>query len=144
MTAGREPWRVRSAPGGNHPGCIEVATFRNDGIYSDGRHPDQVSFSRDPREDVQRRDFTINGLLLDPLDGGKVLDLSAEEKTCGQALSAQSAMPRAVSRKISCGCCARFVLRHASDMRLSRELLPRCTRWREKFARSAKSAFATS
>ena len=46
---------------------IEVATFRNDGLYSDGRHPDQVSFSRDPREDVQRRDFTINGLLLDPL-----------------------------------------------------------------------------
>ena len=51
-----------------------MATFRNDGIYSDGRHPDQVSYSRDPREDVQRRDFTINGLLLDPIDGGKVLD----------------------------------------------------------------------
>ena len=50
-----------------HPGCIEVATFRNDGIYSDGRHPDLVSFAHDPREDVQRRDFTINGLLLDPL-----------------------------------------------------------------------------
>jgi poly(A) polymerase len=64
----------RSVPGGSHPGCIEVATFRNDGIYSDGRHPDQVSFSRDPREDVRRRDFTINGLMLDPLDGGKVLD----------------------------------------------------------------------
>lgn len=59
---------------GNHPGCIEVATFRNDGLYTDGRHPDQVSFSKDPREDVQRRDFTINGLMLDPLDGEKVLD----------------------------------------------------------------------
>jgi poly(A) polymerase len=64
----------RVVQAGSHPGCIEVATFRNDGIYSDGRHPDQVSFSRDPREDVQRRDFTINGLLLDPLDDGKVLD----------------------------------------------------------------------
>jgi poly(A) polymerase len=64
----------RSVQAGSHPGCIEVATFRNDGIYSDGRHPDQVSFSKDPREDVQRRDFTINGLLLDPVDGGKVLD----------------------------------------------------------------------
>jgi poly(A) polymerase len=60
----------RSMPGGSHPGCIEVATFRNDGIYSDGRHPEQVSFSRDPREDVQRRDFTINGMMLDPIDGG--------------------------------------------------------------------------
>lgn len=54
--------------------AIEVATFRNDGIYSDGRHPNQVTYSTDPREDVQRRDFTINGLLMDPLDGDRVLD----------------------------------------------------------------------
>ncbi len=46
--------------------ATEVATFRNDGIYSDGRHPDAVRFSTDPREDVLRRDFTINGMLLDP------------------------------------------------------------------------------
>lgn len=56
-----------------HKLCVEVATFRRDVGYSDGRHPDEVQFSRDPREDVQRRDFTINGLLLDP-DGNKVLD----------------------------------------------------------------------
>ena len=55
-------------------GTIEVATFRNDGAYSDGRHPDQVSFSQQPEEDVQRRDFTVNGLLLDPLDHDRVLD----------------------------------------------------------------------
>ncbi|MGA8151775.1 MAG: CCA tRNA nucleotidyltransferase [Terriglobales bacterium] len=54
-------------------GLIEVATFRADIGYSDGRHPDEVRFSRDPREDVQRRDFTINGLLLDPLSS-EVLD----------------------------------------------------------------------
>jgi poly(A) polymerase len=47
---------------------VEVATFRSDVGYSDGRHPDQVRFSPDPREDVQRRDFTINGLLFDPLN----------------------------------------------------------------------------
>ncbi len=46
---------------------IAVATFRNDGPYPDGRHPQQVSYTRDPREDVLRRDFTINGLLYDPL-----------------------------------------------------------------------------
>src|SRR5689334_17721705 len=40
---------------------IEVATFRSDGLYTDGRHPDEVTYTRDPREDVQRRDFTING-----------------------------------------------------------------------------------
>ncbi|MGD0932585.1 MAG: CCA tRNA nucleotidyltransferase [Candidatus Korobacteraceae bacterium] len=57
-----------------HPNYVEVATFRNDGAYSDGRHPDQVRYSKDPREDVQRRDFTINGLLMDPLDSDLVLD----------------------------------------------------------------------
>jgi poly(A) polymerase len=54
--------------------AIEVATFRNDGAYSDGRHPDAVRFSKTAEEDVQRRDFTINGLLLDPLDHDRVLD----------------------------------------------------------------------
>ena len=54
-------------------GAVEVATFRSDIGYSDGRHPDQVRFSIDPREDVARRDFTINGMLLDPLTG-EVLD----------------------------------------------------------------------
>jgi poly(A) polymerase len=57
-----------------HPHAIEVATFRSDGIYSDGRHPDQVRYSESPEEDVQRRDFTINGLLMDPLDEDRVLD----------------------------------------------------------------------
>jgi poly(A) polymerase len=54
-------------------GCVEVATFRSDIGYSDGRHPDEVRFSKDPREDVARRDFTINGMLLDP-ESGEVLD----------------------------------------------------------------------
>ena len=45
----------------------EVATFRSDGSYSDGRHPDGVRYTRSAEEDVRRRDFTINGLLLDPL-----------------------------------------------------------------------------
>ena len=45
---------------------VEVATFRSDVGYSDGRHPDQVRFTKDPRQDVERRDFTINGMMLDP------------------------------------------------------------------------------
>jgi poly(A) polymerase len=62
-----------AVPGHSHKLCVEVATFRRDVGYSDGRHPDEVQFSRDPREDVQRRDFTINGLLLDP-EKNEVLD----------------------------------------------------------------------
>ena len=53
--------------------AIEVATFRSDLGYSDGRRPDEVRFSQDPREDVARRDFTINGMMLDPVSG-EVLD----------------------------------------------------------------------
>jgi poly(A) polymerase len=64
----------KSAPAGHsHKACVEVATFRCDVGYSDGRHPDEVRFSGDAREDVQRRDFTINGLLLDP-EKNEVLD----------------------------------------------------------------------
>lgn len=53
---------------------VEVATFRSDLAYSDGRHPDAVTFSRTPEEDARRRDFTINGLMLDPRTN-EVLDV---------------------------------------------------------------------
>lgn len=43
---------------------VEIATFRSDLGYSDGRHPDKVVYSKTPQEDTQRRDFTINGLLM--------------------------------------------------------------------------------
>ena len=49
-------------------GQVEVATFRSDGGYTDGRHPAGVTFTN-AREDAQRRDFTINGLFVDPLSG---------------------------------------------------------------------------
>ena len=47
-------------------GIIEVATFRSDGGYSDGRHPDSVEFTN-AEEDAKRRDFTINGMFFDPI-----------------------------------------------------------------------------
>ena len=52
---------------------IEVATFRSDVGYSDGRHPDRVVYSKTAQEDVRRRDFTVNGLLMRH-DTGEVLD----------------------------------------------------------------------
>jgi len=53
--------------GPRQAGQIEVATFRADDAYTDGRHPAGVTFCS-AREDAQRRDFTINGLFLDPLN----------------------------------------------------------------------------
>jgi hypothetical protein len=52
--------------GPREAGQIEVATFRKDAEYSDGRHPDSVTFT-DAEHDAQRRDFTINGLFFDPV-----------------------------------------------------------------------------
>jgi poly(A) polymerase len=63
---GEDARRSTTNSSGNHKGGVEVATFRSDVGYSDGRHPDEVRFTKDPREDVQRRDFTINGMMLDP------------------------------------------------------------------------------
>ena len=64
---------VPARPGERSKRAVEVATFRSDAGYSDGRHPDEVRFTKDPREDVQRRDFTINGMMLDPATN-EVLD----------------------------------------------------------------------
>ncbi|XZE32740.1 CCA tRNA nucleotidyltransferase [Pirellulaceae bacterium SH501] len=70
---------------------VEVATFRSDGTYSDGRHPDWVRFSH-PEEDAQRRDFTINGMFFDPIAGelkdyvGGASDLAAKRiRAIGEA-----------------------------------------------------------
>jgi poly(A) polymerase len=52
---------------------VEVATFRSEGTYSDGRRPDEVHFETQPALDAARRDFTINGLMEDPLSG-EILD----------------------------------------------------------------------
>ena len=67
--------------------ATEVATFRSDGAYSDGRRPDAVRFSSDPREDVLRRDFTINGLLLDPVsyESGDPVESSVLDFVGGQS-----------------------------------------------------------
>jgi poly(A) polymerase len=56
---------------------FEVATFRSDDVYTDGRHPTAVHFSS-PEEDARRRDFTINGMFYDPV-ADKVIDLVGGE-----------------------------------------------------------------
>lgn len=58
---------------------IEIATFRSDASYTDGRRPDAVMYAKTPQEDVLRRDFTVNGLLLRH-DTGEVLDFVGGQK----------------------------------------------------------------
>lgn len=67
---------------------VEVTTFRAESGYSDGRHPDRVSYSDTVEEDAQRRDFTCNALYLDPLTGevadpaGGLRDLAERRLRC--------------------------------------------------------------
>lgn len=66
---------------------LEITTYRTDGNYSDGRHPDSVSFTADLREDLRRRDFTVNAMAYHPQEGlvdffGGVTDLQERRIAC--------------------------------------------------------------
>ena len=63
---------------------VEVATFRTEGGYADGRHPDAVEFST-AKEDAARRDFTINGMFYDPVEK-KVFDFVAGQKDLARGI----------------------------------------------------------
>lgn len=63
---------------------VEVATFRTDANYSDGRRPDHVTYSS-PEEDAQRRDFTINGMFYDPIED-RVIDYVGGERDLREGL----------------------------------------------------------
>ncbi len=83
---------VLVASGEEEAGFVtEVATFRSDLAYSDGRHPDAVRYAKTAEEDVERRDFTINGLLLDPLRLDKRVLRVRREKTNAGPSTAPSA-----------------------------------------------------
>src|SRR4249920_3694792 len=73
--------------GPRHAGQIDVATFRSDATYSDGRHPDSVKFTS-AEQDAERRDFTINGLFYDPV-GGEVVDyVGGQQDLAGRVIRA--------------------------------------------------------
>ncbi|NQV26198.1 MAG: CCA tRNA nucleotidyltransferase [Rhodopirellula sp.] len=74
-------------------GQVEVATFRTDGCYVDGRRPETVVFSS-PEEDAQRRDFTINGMFYDPLQK-KVMDFVGGEHDLAAGVLRAIGDPRA-------------------------------------------------
>src|SRR5215510_3985433 len=73
--------------GPREAGQIEVATFRTDAAYSDGRHPDSVSFTT-AEHDAERRDFTINGLFFDPVSEQVVDYVGGQQDLNSQILRA--------------------------------------------------------
>lgn len=78
--------------GPKRAGQIEVATFRRDAPYSDGRHPDSVTFST-AQEDASRRDFTVNGLFYDPIDQ-RVIDFVGGQEDLAQRVIRAIGDPR--------------------------------------------------
>src|SRR5579885_2331705 len=101
----------------------EVATFRNDGSYSDGRRPDRVSFSTDAREDVLRRDFTINGMLLIQWCSRKATTrkkqrwiMWADVLILRQGWCGRLVIRRGDLKKINCGCYGLFALQRGLDL----------------------------
>ena len=73
-----ESFGVITVLGKKSEGQIDVATFRRDAGYSDGRHPDSVKFSN-AEEDARRRDFTVNGLFFDPIEGTVIDYVSGQD-----------------------------------------------------------------
>ena len=92
---------------------VEVATFRSDVGYSDGRHPDRVEYSRTPEEDVRRRDFTINGLMLDP-ETHEVLDFVGGRADLEAGIVRAIGDPWCAFARTSCAWFARCALRRDS------------------------------
>jgi poly(A) polymerase len=85
------------------PHTIEVATFRSDGTYSDGRRPDSVQFST-PEQDAQRRDFTVNALFLDPFS-----PQSEQASEQGSSLAPAHLFASAVAHRCAAGTIIDFV-----------------------------------
>ena len=107
--------------------------------------PDHVSYSKDPREDVQRRDFTINGMLLDPLENNRVLDFVGgrddlqarhhpRHRRSGTAL-----LRRQAAHAAGGALCRALHLCHRAG-----NVCGHPATWPAVFSRSARSAFATS
>jgi tRNA nucleotidyltransferase/poly(A) polymerase len=95
---------------------FEVATFRSDEAYIDGRHPTAVHFSS-PEEDARRRDFTINGMFYDPVAEEVIDFVGGRADIAAKLIRAIGAIRRSVSPRIGCGCCGRCGSRRCSITR---------------------------
>ena len=98
---------------------LEITTFRVDGAYLDARHPESVAFTRSLRDDLARRDFTVNTLCWNEKDGivdlfGGIADL--QNKSC-----ARSVNPTSGFRKTPCGFCAGYGLQLYSALHWKRK-----------------------
>jgi poly(A) polymerase len=109
-------------------GNVEVATFRSDGRYTDGRHPNEVRYAKTPQQDVLRRDFTINGLLYDPLKeqvldyvGGQADIRACRVRTIGDPNERFSEDRLRMLRAVRFAACLKFTLDTAAEKAIRKQ-----------------------
>ena len=125
---------IRTGPGAE----VEVATFRSDGAYVDGRRPESVVFSS-PELDAARRDFTINGMFLDPLTD-TLIDYVGGHAGPEESHPPRHRRPRGpIPRGQAARCCARSACRRGFSFRSSPPLWPRSSRWPARSSPSPRS-----
>ena len=143
LRSGREVWgddRAGRTEREAESAQVEVATFRSDNAYSDGRHPDQVRYSKTPQEDVEPARFHDQRAAARSGDR-RVLDF------VGGRADLNAGIIRAIgdpgdSRRTSCGCCARCGSRHDLDTRSSRPPWRPYQKLAPRFIRCPLSGFA--
>ena len=99
LAVGAHFWAVVVRSGSDH---IEVATFRTDGSFKDGRRPEVVTYST-PEEDAQRWDFTVNELFCGPVCDEVIDFVGGKRPISRPGFSVPLAIPPAASRKTTCG-----------------------------------------
>jgi len=95
--------------------AFEVATFRHDGPYLDGRRPAHVRYGT-LEEDILRRDFTVNGMVYDPIEE-RVIDIVMAEKISSVERFALSVMPENASKRTGCAWFGQCASQRTSDSR---------------------------
>ena len=99
----------------------ETTTFRTEGTYSDGRHPDHVEFVPDVKEDLARRDFTINAMAYSAEEG--LIDPFGGRDDLAKKIVRAVASRNAALKKMLCASCGSTGSRRGSDSRWNRRLV---------------------
>ena len=121
---------------------FQVATFRSDGAYKDGRHPESVSFTT-AEGDAKRRDFTVNGLFYDPIEK-QIIDHVGGESDLKAGILRSIGNPEERFPKTNCASSAASASAHPSVSRSKRKHGKLFAAWRHKSPSSAPNASATN
>lgn len=120
----------------------EVTTYRIDGEYTDSRHPREVTFTRSLKEDLLRRDFTINAMAYNDKDG--LIDIFGGKEDLQGNVSGAWEMPKNVSAKMHSESCEVCVLLHSWDLIFQKIQKKVCVSWHQHLEISVRNGYRWS